>query len=74
MQRKLARSTTDRYLAGVLGGCAEYLNMDSTLLRVIFILVSFLTVHIPTFTIYLILALFMPKDVDVIDRYWINIY
>ncbi|WP_414049541.1 PspC domain-containing protein [Macrococcus animalis] len=69
MQRKLARSTTDKYLSGVLGGFAEYLNIDSTLLRVIFILVSFLTANIPTFTIYIILAIFMPRDIDVIDRY-----
>lgn len=69
MEKKLARSTTDRYLAGVLGGFAEYLNMDATLLRVLFILVSFLTVHIPTFTIYFILALVIPKDTDILDRY-----
>ncbi|WP_414043235.1 PspC domain-containing protein [Macrococcus sp. EM39E] len=69
MQRKLARSTTDKFLSGVLGGFAEYLNIDSTLLRVIFILVSFLTANIPTFTIYIILAIFMPRDIDVIDRY-----
>ncbi|WP_233681485.1 PspC domain-containing protein [Macrococcoides caseolyticum] len=48
---------------------AEYLNMDPTLLRVLFIIISFLTVNIPTFTIYVLLAIFMPKDVDIIDRY-----
>ncbi|WP_414046509.1 PspC domain-containing protein [Macrococcus equi] len=67
--KRLARSTTDRYLAGVLGGFAEYYNLDPTVLRVVFILVSVLTVNIPTFTIYVLLAIFMPKDVDIIDKY-----
>lgn len=69
MERKLTRSTTDKYLAGVLGGLAEYFNLDATLLRVLFILVSFLTANIPTFTIYIILAFIIPKDVDVYDNY-----
>jgi len=35
--RKLYRSQTDRKLAGVCGGLAEYLNVDATIIRVIFI-------------------------------------
>ncbi|MEE1107744.1 PspC domain-containing protein [Macrococcoides canis] len=69
MERRLAKSTTDRYVAGVLGGLSEYFNIDSTVVRVIFILVSFLTANIPTFTIYILLAIFMPKDTDILDNY-----
>jgi len=32
--RRLTRSTTDRKLAGVCGGLAEYFSVDSTLVRV----------------------------------------
>lgn len=33
----LYRSETDRYLGGVCGGIAEYFNIDSTLIRLLFI-------------------------------------
>ena len=35
--RKLYRSTTDRKIAGVCGGIAEYFSMDPTFVRAIFI-------------------------------------
>jgi phage shock protein C len=35
--RKLYRSRSDRKIAGVAGGLAEYLNVDATLIRVLFI-------------------------------------
>jgi phage shock protein C len=35
--RKLYRSQTNRQVAGVAGGLAEYLNVDPTLIRVLFI-------------------------------------
>ncbi len=38
--RKLYRSNTDRVLAGVCGGIAEYLHIDATLIRVLFVVVS----------------------------------
>ncbi len=33
--KKLKRSTTDKKLCGVCGGIAEYFNMDSTVVRII---------------------------------------
>ncbi|MBM7624174.1 PspC domain-containing protein [Sporohalobacter salinus] len=35
---KLYRSTTDKMVAGVCGGIAEYFNIDSTIVRLIWIL------------------------------------
>lgn len=40
--RKLSRSKTDRKLAGVCGGLAQYFNVDSTLIRVLFVLLAVL--------------------------------
>lgn len=37
--RKLMRSSTDRKLAGVCGGVAEYFDVDPTIVRVIWLLV-----------------------------------
>ena len=42
MAKKLYRSTTDKMLAGIAGGLAEYFDIDSTLIRVLFILTVFL--------------------------------
>ncbi len=41
--RKLYRSRTDRKIAGVLGGIAEYANVDPTAMRVLFVVLAFLT-------------------------------
>lgn len=35
MEKKLYRSNTDKKIAGVCGGLAEYLNVDSTIVRLI---------------------------------------
>ncbi len=35
MEKKLYRSSTDKKLAGVCAGFAEYFNLDSTLVRVL---------------------------------------
>jgi len=40
MTKKLYKSTTDRKLSGVCGGIAEYFNVDATLVRLIWVLVS----------------------------------
>ncbi len=36
MEKKLYKSRTDRKLAGVCGGLAEYFGIDSLLVRIIF--------------------------------------
>jgi phage shock protein C len=38
--RKLYRSRTDRKLAGVCGGLAEYFGLDATFIRVLFIVLA----------------------------------
>jgi phage shock protein C len=40
--RKLYRSRTNRQVAGVCGGLAEYFNVDVTLIRVLFLLLGVL--------------------------------
>ena len=40
--RKLYRSRSNRQIAVVCGGLAEYFNMDATLLRVLFIVLAVL--------------------------------
>lgn len=38
--KKLYRSKSDRYIAGVCGGLAEYFEIDSLIIRIIFILLT----------------------------------
>jgi phage shock protein PspC (stress-responsive transcriptional regulator) len=39
MGKKLFRSETDKMIGGVCGGLAEYFNIDSTIVRLIFVLI-----------------------------------
>lgn len=59
MPAKLRKSRTDKMLAGVCGGFAEYLGWDSTIIRILFVLIlvsSFGTAVLA----YFILAIVMP--------------
>jgi phage shock protein C len=38
--RKLYRSQTNRMVAGVCGGLAEYFNVDATLIRILFVVLT----------------------------------
>jgi phage shock protein C len=41
--KNLYRSLTDRMFAGVCAGLAQYMNMDPTVIRLIFVLLFFVT-------------------------------
>ena len=58
--RRLTRSTTDRRIAGVCGGLAKYLNIDPTVVRIIF-LVARLCGSLG-FWAYLIVWIAAPED------------
>ncbi|MCB8968066.1 MAG: PspC domain-containing protein [Chloroflexota bacterium] len=38
--KRLVRATDDRMVAGVAAGVAQYLNVDTTLVRLIFVLLA----------------------------------
>jgi phage shock protein C len=58
--RKLYRSTSNRQLAGVCGGLAEYFNLDPTLIRVLFIVLAVLGGS--GVLLYLALWIIVPKQ------------
>lgn len=62
--RPFTRSRNDRILAGVLGGIALRFGWNSTLLRVIFVIISIASVAFPGILVYLILWLLMPEGDD----------
>ncbi|MFN8530026.1 MAG: PspC domain-containing protein [Anaerolineae bacterium] len=58
--KRLIRSRSDRQISGVCGGVARYLNVDSTIIRVAFVLLAL--AGGPGLLLYIILALVMPEE------------
>jgi phage shock protein PspC (stress-responsive transcriptional regulator) len=58
---KLHRSSSNRIIAGVCGGIAEWLGWSPTTVRVLYVVVSILSVAFPGILVYLILWIVMPK-------------
>jgi phage shock protein C len=58
--KKLLRSS-NRILAGVCGGIAEYLNIDPTVIRVLYLVLSMFTVGFPGLLLYIILWIMIPE-------------
>ena len=61
MSRRLVRSS-DKMIAGVVGGLAEYFDMDPTLARVGFVVLSVVSAAFPGIIVYAVLWLVMPKE------------
>lgn len=57
--KKLFRSTDNRILAGVCGGVGEYLDIDPTVVRVVYVLLSLLTAF-AGLLVYIVLWLIIP--------------
>ncbi|MBI5670477.1 MAG: PspC domain-containing protein [Chloroflexi bacterium] len=58
--KRLTRSSTDKKIAGVCGGLAEYFGIDSTLVRLLFVLVALLPG--PGLLLYIVLWIIMPES------------
>jgi phage shock protein C, pspC len=58
--KKLYKSATDKKIAGVCGGIAEYFNVDATLIRLAWVLFSLLGGS--GLLAYIIAALIMPEQ------------
>ena len=57
----LTRSKTNRMVAGVCAGLADYLNIDPTIVRLLFAL-GFFTLHGGMLIVYLIMAIITPEQ------------
>lgn len=60
--KKLYRSKDDRWLGGVCGGIAKYFNVDSTVIRVLFILLALAIGG--GILVYIILWIVIPEEPD----------
>ena len=58
--RRITRSRDEKMIAGVCGGLAEWLDLDPSIVRLIFILMALTFGH--GILVYLVLALVMPLE------------
>lgn len=62
MGKKLYRSDHDKMLAGVLGGgVAELTDLDATILRIIYVILTIFTAGFPLFVLYIASAIIIPR-------------
>jgi phage shock protein C len=48
-------------VSGVCGGIAEYLNLDPTVVRLLWVLAAFLTGFIPAIIAYIVMLFIVPE-------------
>lgn len=60
MKKQLYRSS-NKMIAGVCAGLAEYLNIDTTFVRLAWALLSLLSAAFPGFLIYIVCAIVIPS-------------
>ncbi len=62
MEKKLYKSNTDKKLCGVCGGIAEYLNIDSTVVRLVMVFAAvFASCGLLA---YILAAIIMPQKTE----------
>lgn len=62
--KRLYRSREERMIAGVCGGIGEYLNVDPTLIRLIFVVLGITSIG-TWLLIYLVMAIIIPERPEV---------
>jgi len=60
--KKLTRSTSDRWVAGICGGIGEYFEIDPNVIRVIWVVITVLTGFVAGIVIYILLWIILPES------------
>lgn len=58
----LRRSREHRMIGGVIGGLAEHFGLNVTVLRILYVVVSILSVAFPGILVYLLLWVVVPLE------------
>ena len=64
MKKKLTRPAHDRVIGGVCSGLANYFELDASLVRVGYILLSFFSAGFPGILVYIIMCFVISKSHD----------
>lgn len=59
--KQVYKSEDNKILAGVFGGLGEYMDVDPTILRLIFLLIVVFTGFFPGVILYIVAALIVPQ-------------
>ena len=62
MAKKLTRSVSQKMLAGICGGLAEYFDIDVSIVRLILVALALVTAFFPLFFFYLIAWIVIPQE------------
>lgn len=60
--KKLVRSMSDRWIAGICGGIGEYFEIDPNVIRVVWVIVTVLTGFVAGIIIYILLWIILPEQ------------
>ncbi len=60
--KRLTRSRKHNMIAGVCGGLAEYFELDSTVVRIAYVLISIVSAAFPGILAYVVLMFVMPPQ------------
>jgi phage shock protein C len=60
--KKLYRSQ-NKMIGGVCAGLADYLNVDPTLIRIAYVLLSIFSAGFPGILVYIILMIIIPQEI-----------
>ena len=64
--KKLHTSKTDRKIAGICGGVSEAFDIDSTIVRLVFIFIALVTALIPSIFFYILAWLIIPEQISAV--------
>jgi phage shock protein C len=62
MSKKLYRPKDNRMIAGICAGLAEYMNLDVSLVRLLFVAITLVTAVFPMGLFYIIAWIIIPED------------
>lgn len=65
---KLFRSRKDKLMSGVIGGFGKLLNIDATILRLVYVLLAIFTGFLPFLLVYILCAAIMPLEPNKDDK------
>ena len=58
--KRLTLSKNDQFIAGVCGGLAKYMNIDSSLVRILVVVIALMTGILPVIIGYILMAIIVP--------------
>lgn len=69
MKKRLTLSETDKKIAGVCGGLAEYFDLAPALVRIAYAALTIFSVGFPGILLYIVMCIAIPRRNNYIDNH-----